>query len=234
MATNYGTAQIIQNGLVFTLDPASQRSWSGPNSNSVTDIIGGNVGTINGDTSGSYGINKSFEFDGGSANYDKIIFSSPSELGFGTDPFTISLWSRTINYDQSYPYLIDFRTALDTTNLNFYFERHSNTNEAGIEVHLGSTVINGATGTAVPEGVWKYVTVTRSGNTFTTYINGVADQTGTTSNSISAPNQLRIGERYTSTYYPMDGYIGPIHMYNRALTAEEILKNYNALKGRFA
>ena len=229
-----GGPDIVQDGLVFTMDPASKRSWSGPNSNSVTDIIGGNVGTINGDTSGSYGINKSFEFDGGSTNYDKIVFSSPTGLGFGTDPFTISLWCRTINYDNGYPYLIDFRTGGDTANLNFYFERHSgNTNEAGIEVFVNSAIINGATGTAVPEGVWKYVSLTRSGNTFTTYINGVADQTGTTSNSISAPGELRIGERYTSTYYPMDGYIGPIHMYNRALSTAEILENYNEFKHRF-
>ena len=30
-----------------------------------------------------------------------------------------------------------------------------------------------------------------------------------------------------------NGNMGPIHMYDRALSAEEILHNYNALKGRF-
>ena len=234
MATSYGTGQIIQNGLVFLLDPGSEKSWVGPTSNSVTDRIGGNTGTISGDTSGSYGINESFEFDGGSTNYDKIIFSSPSGLAFGTDPFTISVWCRAINYDNGYPYLIDFRTGGDAGNINIYFERHSNTDEAGLEVFINSAIIDGATGTAVPEGVWKYMTVTRSGNTFTTYINGVVDQTATATKSLNSPGQLRIGERYISAYYPWDGYIGPIHMYNRALSTAEILQNYNALSGRFA
>ena len=31
-----------------------------------------------------------------------------------------------------------------------------------------------------------------------------------------------------------NGSIGPIHMYNRALSANEVLHNYNALKGRFS
>ena len=227
-----GPDPIVDDGLVFAMDPTNSRSWPGPGSAAVTDMINGSNGTLAAATSGSYGVNTSFLFDG---NDDSLNISSPdSSLGFGSDGFTIALWCRSINYDNAYPYLIDFRTGGDTGTVVFYFQRHSNTNEAGLEVYISSTIISGATGTAVPEGVWKYVTVTRSGNTFTTYINGVADQTGTTSNSISAPNQLRIGERYTSTYYPMDGYIGPIHMYNRALTAEEILQNYNALKGRFA
>ena len=31
-----------------------------------------------------------------------------------------------------------------------------------------------------------------------------------------------------------NGNIGPIHIYNRALSSTEVLHNYNALKGRFS
>ena len=33
--------------------------------------------------------------------------------------------------------------------------------------------------------------------------------------------------------YGTDAYYGPVHIYNRALTAAEVLQNYNALKDRF-
>jgi hypothetical protein len=36
------------------------------------------------------------------------------------------------------------------------------------------------------------------------------------------------------TAVPYDGQLGPITFYNRALSASEILHNYNALKGRFS
>ena len=36
-----------------------------------------------------------------------------------------------------------------------------------------------------------------------------------------------------STSYIMTGLIANVHIYNRALSANEVLHNYNALKGRF-
>ena len=226
-----GPDPVVTNGLVFTIDPGNLRSWPGPGSAAVTDMINGSNGTLAAVTSGSYGVNTSFLFDG---NDDSLNISSPdSSLGFGSDGFTIALWCRSINYDSAYPYLIDFRTGGDTGTVVFYFQRHTNTNEAGLEVYISSTIISGATGTAVPEGDWKYVAVTRSGTTHTTYINGVQDQTATSgATTIGTPNEIYIARRYTNAYH-WNGNIGPIHMYNRALTATELIKNYNALKDRF-
>ena len=42
----------------------------------------------------------------------------------------------------------------------------------------------------------------------------------------------RIGTRYT-TGSQWTGLMGPIHFYNKRLTAEEVLQNYNATKSRF-
>ena len=42
----------------------------------------------------------------------------------------------------------------------------------------------------------------------------------------------RIGTRYT-TNAQWTGFFGPIYFYNRALSAQEVKQNYNALKGRF-
>ena len=42
----------------------------------------------------------------------------------------------------------------------------------------------------------------------------------------------RIGTRYT-TSSQWTGLMGPIHFYNKRLTAEEVSQNYNATKSRF-
>ena len=44
--------------------------------------------------------------------------------------------------------------------------------------------------------------------------------------------QPKIGSYQENNYF-FYGNIGPCHIYNRALSASEVLHNYNALKGRF-
>ena len=68
---------------------------------------------------------------------------------------------------------------------------------------------------------WYFITVTRSGNTFTTYINGEAAATETmavTIPPIDAP--LTWGLVEAGRY--LDGLMDEVEIYNRALTAEEI------------
>ena len=43
---------------------------------------------------------------------------------------------------------------------------------------------------------------------------------------------FRIGTRYTTTA-SWTGYMGPIHIYNRVITDEEVIQNFNAFRGRF-
>ena len=65
------------------------------------------------------------------------------------------------------------------------------------------------------------------------YLNGV--QTGSTTSggpvTLNSTQSLTIGRRVQGNFY--DGNIAQVSIYNRALTAQEIQQNYNALKGRF-
>jgi len=78
----------------------------------------------------------------------------------------------------------------------------------------------------------------RSGTTATdtvSNVNGTLTNGTTFSNSnkgISSTggNDFNIG--YLQSQYT-DGNIGPVQIYNRALSSNEVLHNYNALKGRF-
>ena len=69
------------------------------------------------------------------------------------------------------------------------------------------------------------------------YINGILE-TGPTSGGPSAlgsniDETLKIGRLGNVTSYDTTGNISPVHIYNRALSASEVLHNYNALKSRF-
>lgn len=77
-------------------------------------------------------------------------------------------------------------------------------------------------------GEWYHLAVTRSGNTFSIYINGVP--MGSEENDIVIPNPdapLTIGWA-EGTWGFMDGYLDEVTIYSKALTEEELLDIYTA------
>ena len=100
----------------------------------------------------------------------------------------------------------------------------------------------GTSGAQLNQGNWYQVVVTKNGNVFTPYVNGVNLGTGTTT-ALTNPNTtsdvLYLGGVGNTTlrneiymFYPKCS-ISNVKMYNRALTASEVLQNFNALRGRF-
>lgn len=88
-------------------------------------------------------------------------------------------------------------------------------------------------------GQWRQIVVTRSGSTFTTYVNGVPAGTGSTNSpsvtGVGTNSIIGIGSFGTSTNFINYAKISfsNMKMYNRALSAEEVLRNFNAVRGRF-
>lgn len=101
----------------------------------------------------------------------------------------------------------------------------------------------GTSGAQINQGSWYNLSVTRSGNVFTPYING--NQLGTggtfvTSNvGIATTNDLCFGKSQnlaanTGSYlYYSKNTVGAVKMYTRALTALEVEQNFSALRGRY-
>ena len=77
--------------------------------------------------------------------------------------------------------------------------------------------------------------ITKSGNLVTSYYNGSQVQSANQSYTHSASfSNIQIGRGFsTSSERWFNGRIYNIKIYNTAITSSEILKNYNALKGRF-
>jgi len=74
----------------------------------------------------------------------------------------------------------------------------------------------------------------QAANTIVSYINGVVDRTvtGITGSVTAAVNALQIGA-YSGGGYSFSGRIAGACAYNQALSADQVLQNFNALRGRF-
>jgi hypothetical protein len=103
----------------------------------------------------------------------------------------------------------------------------------------------GTSGTQIIQGNWYQVVAVRSGNSWTPYLNGVQLGTGTASLQPSSLNNgvsnlLSLGAaasnagpgKYQYRYYGKNS-VGAMKMYSRALSAQEVQQNFNALRGRF-
>lgn len=111
---------------------------------------------------------------------------------------------------------------------------HSNTDPFSAPTY---TSIAGTT--SLSTGVWYFGAVTYSSTSgFNIYLNGRRDQTSaTTQTFLQENNSIFIGynaEFFTSPAVPtLNGKVGPAMVYNRVLSAQEILQTYNATKMRY-
>ena len=83
--------------------------------------------------------------------------------------------------------------------------------------------------------VWNHIACTYNGSIKIIYVNGVQVA------SVAASGTLNTGQinQYIGKYgnagnnYPFNGRIAESRVYNIALSAAQVLQNYNATKGRF-
>jgi hypothetical protein len=91
-----------------------------------------------------------------------------------------------------------------------------------------------ATGYTPTQNSWVHIIGTYDGTNVKTYINGALySSTGWTGGGGSSNLKgILIGKRWDGTYY-IDGSIGEVRVYNRAINSNEVLQNYNASRTRY-
>tara|TARA_B110000495_G_C22934014_1_gene546107 strand:- start:17 stop:1162 length:1146 start_codon:yes stop_codon:yes gene_type:complete len=89
-----------------------------------------------------------------------------------------------------------------------------------------------STASNLSQNIYYHVVATVSGSTSKIFVNGVQAASGTISTRIQSTSDLRIGWRVDG-FAATNGEIPLTKIYNRALTAAEILQNFNATKSRF-
>lgn len=221
---------VVDDGLIFALDAGNSKSY--PGTGTVwTDISGnnGNSTLVNGVAynSSNSGL---LVFDGANDHVtipNSLTIRPSSELTIECviRPFsTPSSWSQLIGYGQA-----------DYTNGNYLLFLETATTTCRALARVNNTEYRCNTNFTAPLNQFTFVTFTmKTGDAIRSYFNGVANL----SSSLPAGSFTYNGT--TSAYQVgspggswFPGNIGFIRMYNRALTASEVLKNFNGLRLRY-
>ena len=97
-------------------------------------------------------------------------------------------------------------------------------------IRIGSTNYLAESGDGFSTGSWHHLVGTYNGFVIKLYIDGIERASTTIAGSLSSNAiNIRIGNRFGNTQY-WDGKIDEVRIYNRALSATEILNHYNDLK----
>tara|TARA_B100000963_G_scaffold248662_1_gene217735 strand:- start:449 stop:1171 length:723 start_codon:yes stop_codon:yes gene_type:complete len=228
---------IANDGLVFAIDPLNKESWTGPDSavvNNIPPLSSTISGSIYNDTSGSLGISGSFIFDG---TDDYIDCSNPTNLQI-TGALTISAWVKFTGNDMAL--VTKANTSGTERSYGIWVDRFGGGGGGNTPVFFiwssGTTYETPGTGARADDGNWHHlVGVFNPSTSLQLYIDGNLEQENTTSIPATIDNDnvdFNIGRAANGLYY-YNGNIGPVLIYNRALTALEVSQNYNQLKPRF-
>lgn len=212
----------ITNGLVgrwgFDEDAASTSTLT-------YDMSGNNnIGTLTNEptrTNSTCKVGNCLSFDGVD---DHVNLGTPIIDNFSTADFTLSGWVKT------------------TSTVGAVSANQNNGNSAGFTFQLNSGAMyfrtsdavgnwSETTGvTSVNDNNWHYLVATRSGTTQAIYIDGKLDTNNTvTLRDIGTGNTLYIGiYRPSPVNSPFLGFLDDIRIYDRALSASEVVQLYNS------
>jgi hypothetical protein len=241
MSFNY-SPKIVTNGLVLYLDAANTKSYvSG--STTWNDLSrGGNNGTlVNGPTFNSA--------NGGGVVFDGV--NEYTDCGFisqtilSNNQFTFNYWIKMtggiargdfFNIKNFNTPQDDIGFFIDTNNkLYAYFNVQGTITNNGVGFGYASV----STTTFTRNTIYNICVQKDASQKIVMYVNGTLDNNtySTVTNTANvASTQLWIGSNRSNLTTPTLSFPGTIYqasIYNRALSAQEILQNYNATKTRF-
>ena len=224
MAVGYNPS-IVSDGLVFYLDAASTRCYSGLG-NTANGLVGGIGATlINGVGFGSTN-NGYFIFDG----TDDYIAASGTNFPLSNSPRTLNIWyyTNTSTWQGNINNLFWYGTASGRQSFGVDFNTYPE-----MEFYSWADDVNW--NTTRPQEGWKNLQITYDGDLSSkVYESGILVATktfGAQLNTVLSTN-VQIG---AITYVPgyFDSNISQVSMYNRALSEQEILQNFSATRFRY-
>ena len=249
MATQYSFGKIVTDGLVLCLDAADRNSYvSG--STVWRDVAGSNNGTLTNGPTFNTGSGGSIVFDG----VDDLVNVTTSSLYqfTNTDPFTISAW---INADKIGEYNTILAYSLGVSDFRGYYLQLVSTASIALAGQRTNSFLFDYFEGSTPSSNWKGIVGDSNSITFNSWVMITATSaTGNDANGMIVyqnasivPFQIRRNSSPTSVNYagvPLNigsrggiqqfkGSIASVQLYNRALSASEVLQNYNAQKSRF-
>ena len=224
MGTKYNP-RIVTSGLMMYVDAANSRSYPGTGNtwyNLVTGAIGGTMVGVGYST-----------FNGGYFNFSGaqfMTFANTPPVGQSTLSSTVEIFAYRNNIGG---FEVMFGGGNTDTNQAYYFgnrQTGSNFMNAYYNNDLDSS-------TPTTNVVWNHYVATYDNATGrrATYYNGTLLLQNISGASNTSASVFMIGafNLLGTPAYNFNGRIAYVKIYNRALTAQEILQNYNATKSRY-
>lgn len=231
MTLSHGPS-VVTRGLFFMVDPANPQSYAGSGTvyNDISRVAN-QVGTLtNGVTYSSN--NMGYLGFNGSTQY--VTFGTSLTQLDATDK-TMLMWVNPTAWSNDPSGLLD--------------KGNDNNQGYGFWMQNGGKLwfwpssfqdIKDTGSLSAPVGRWSHVAITwnQAGKTAGFYYNGRLGSSVTNASAnpggSSASMQLVLGSiRNGSSPYFYNGLMGPVMLYNRVLTQDEILQNFNAHRGRY-
>jgi hypothetical protein len=215
---------LLTQDLILLLDASDSASYPG-GGNNWTDLVTKDVATlIDGPTYE--------DFNGGYINFDGIddyVIQEFNGFSGGDNPFTISLWVYT---GGAAPATLETPFFYGNEDAGQAIRIRLRTSDGTIQsAHWGGAEYDWSVGGFTPN-TWIFLTETYNGTTDTIYTNGSeAGNSSISSLSIPTSSNLILGKRPGGDFY--GGKIAFVCAYDRALTSQEVLHNFNATRKRF-
>jgi len=228
--------KITTDGLVLHIDATNNKSYSGSGITIFNMVTGGIAGTLVNGSQSDVAYKKTFLLDG---TNDTIQMQLPSGIVTGS-PITVSLWAKWKSVGTT---TATIQTLVDNQyqvadNIGFFIQDRPDLGsvlEWSTQPNL--TVNRRVYSTqVVGDGSWHHIVGTNDGTYSRLYVDGYETGTAKTSAGIATTqDMLCIGNWayvYSSPRY-LNGSVSNFKVYNRALSATEILTDYYSTKNRF-
>ncbi len=231
--TIYGGPDIITDGLVLDMDFGSSKCYSGTGT-ACTDISTSNLNgeLVNSPPYTSSTNNKFFSFNG---ETNSRLIRIPNSTILDTQTPSVEVWIRTNSTNQN-----GFWFEKGVVNSQYSLFQHS-----AVIYWRQTTSVGGLldliTDTPSTAGLnttnWFQITGTYVSGSRKLYVNGILKNsdsaTGTLATNAGGMSIGVFGGYSGSRGYYYNGDIAIVRVYNKELSASEVLTNYNSLKGRF-
>ena len=222
----YVGPDIVDDGLVFTYDAGSTRSYPGSGT-TVSNIIDGSTGTLANGVAFNSANGGFWEFDGTDDYINVPNANSPQFTA--NQAFTISyiVYLNRVTGTYMAPvmkgsFASSYGHLIGSANLFLVYTDDDSSPELNLSGMLTNDVDK-----------WVSITQTYDGNRIYVYRNGeFVAQSGTGVGFTVNTSDLTLGSMNTGNYF-LDGDMANLKMYNKALTAAEVTQNFNAQRTRF-
>ena len=228
---------IVQDGLILNVDTMSDQNSNTSLKDFSSSARTVSVGNVSDFTKTAEGL--ILDFDG--TNQNAQIIDSGDNLKFESSAYSVGVWVKIESgaVNQGNLLRIIGKRSHSNADVGPYWSIQMYANgTGGVIPQMWSNGANESTSTYT-YGEWAYITSTNSsGNGGTTKLYNGSSQIATATTSQTAPfgytanypvilgtvNQWNSGKSYA---------IGPVHIYNKVLSANEVAQNFNATRHRF-